>query len=144
MNLFYAFLINFLLIGLSVVIHYEMLYLLAKKMASKFVIPRYRILIGIFVILCAHIIEVWLFAFGYYVMINLDGFGSLSGNFNQSLLDCAYYSFTSYTTLGFGDIMAQGHIRFLSGLEALLGLVLITWSASFLFIEMQYHWPERK
>ena len=30
----------------------------------------------------------------------------------------------------------MGDVRFLAGLEALTGLVLITWSASFLFIEM--------
>jgi hypothetical protein len=31
-------------------------------------------------------------------------------------------------------------LRFLVGLESLTGLVLITWSASFLFFELQRHW----
>ncbi len=34
----------------------------------------------------------------------------------------------------------MGNLRFLSGLEALTGLVLIAWTASFTFIEMQQLW----
>jgi len=45
-----------------------------------------------------------------------------------------------FTTLGFGDVIPYGAIRFMTGMEALTGLVLITWSASFAFIEMQRHW----
>ncbi len=47
----------------------------------------------------------------------------------------------TFTTVGYGDIVAHGHLRYLSGLEALTGFVLITWSASFLFLEMQKYWP---
>ncbi|MBE0440076.1 MAG: two pore domain potassium channel family protein [Gammaproteobacteria bacterium] len=141
--MFYTFLINSILVSLSVLIHYEVLYQLAKKLPYINIIPRYRVLFGVFVILIAHVIEIWLFATGYYLMINLHDLGILSGNFNQSLLDCVYFSFVSYTTVGFGDIEPSGHLRFLSGLEALTGLVLITWSASFLFIEMQKYWPKR-
>ena len=47
------------------------------------------------------------------------------------------------TTLGYGDIEPFGILRFLTGIEALAGLVLITWSASFLFVEMQRYWPTR-
>ncbi|OUR71995.1 ion transporter [Methylophaga sp. 41_12_T18] len=137
-----TFIINSLLITLTVIIHYELLYNLAVKLPLLPVKPRLRVLCGVFIILLAHIIEIWLFAFAYFLMINIDGLGSLSGNFNQSLLDCSYFSFTSYTTLGFGDIVPTGHIRFLTGLESLTGLVMITWSASFLFIEMQKFWPK--
>jgi hypothetical protein len=33
--------------------------------------------------------------------------------------------------------MPSGHLRYLAGIEAHTGLVLITWTASFLYIEMQ-------
>ena len=56
------------------------------------------------------------------------------------LLDCAYLSFVTFTTLGYGEIVAQGYLRYLTGVEALTGFILITWSASFLFIEMQKYW----
>jgi len=139
----YTFLINSILVTLSVIIHYELLYQLAKKLPNVTVLPKYRVLLGVFMVLIAHIIEIWLFAGGYYLMVHTGDFGTLTGNFDKSLLDCAYFSFTSYTTLGFGDIEPSGHIRFLCGLEALAGLVLITWSASFLFLEMQKYWPKR-
>lgn len=138
-----TFIINTVLVSVTVIIHYEVLYQLAKTLPDVPIQPRYRVLIGVFTILCAHIVEIWLFAMAYYLMISIDGFGTLTGNFNQSLLDCSYFSFTTYSTLGFGDIEPTGHIRFLTGLESLTGLVLITWSASFLFLEMQKYWPKR-
>ena len=74
---------------------------------------------------------------GYYFMINSGVFGSLHGNFNNTLLDCTYFSFTNYSALGVSDVEPIGHIRFLVGLEALIGFVLITWTASFILVEMQ-------
>ncbi|MBT7370542.1 MAG: two pore domain potassium channel family protein, partial [Gammaproteobacteria bacterium] len=35
-----------------------------------------------------------------------------------------------------------GHLRFLSGLESLVGLVLIGWTASFIYVEMTRFWRE--
>jgi hypothetical protein len=40
--------------------------------------------------------------------------------------------------------VAHGYLRYLTGIEALLGLLLITWSASFLFLEMQKYWTSSK
>lgn len=58
-------------------------------------------------------------------------------------LDCVYFSFTTYTTIGFGDIAPTGHLKYLTGLQALTGLVLITWTVSFLFLEMQKYWKAK-
>jgi len=58
-------------------------------------------------------------------------------------MDCVYFSFTTFTTVGFGDIQPTGDLRFLTGIESLTGLVLITWTASFLFVEMQKFWNEQ-
>ena len=138
-----TFCINSLLVLATVIIHYETLYLLAKKLPALQVIHRYRVLLAVVVIMLAHIVEIWLFAVGYYLMIHSGDFGTLSGNINQSLLDCSYFSFTTFTTLGYGDIEPSGYLRFLTGLESLTGLVMITWSASFVFLEMQKYWPKR-
>ena len=138
-----TFIINAFIVITAVVIHYETLYLLAKKLPTFQVIHRYRVLLAVMVIMLAHVVEIWLFAIGYYVMIHTADFGTLSGNINLSLLDCSYFSFTTYTTLGYGDIEPSGYIRFLTGLESLTGLVLITWSAPFVFLEMQKYWPKR-
>jgi len=139
------FIINSALIATVVLLHYEVLYRLTRLIPRlTFLRPRLRIVAGVFGALMAHVLEVWLFAFAYYFMSKSDRFGTLEGNFNGSLMDSSYFSLTTYTSLGFGDIEPLGGIRFLAGLEALTGLVLITWTASFMFIEMQRFWVERE
>ncbi len=132
--------VNCLLVTLVVVIHYEFLYKLAKFQPRFIVKHRFRIVIGVSGALLAHTLEVWVFAFAYYFMNKAEGWGHLEGNFDGSLLDCGYFSFTTFTTLGFGDVQPFGAIRFLTGIESLTGLVLITWTASFLYLEMQRYW----
>lgn len=137
-----TWILNGSLIALAVFTHYETLYTLASHLPRlTFIAPRYRVLLGVFAILIAHAVEIWAFALGYLAMIEL-GLGSLFGMTTNNLLsDCVYLSWVSFTTVGFGDVVPSGDLRFLPGLEALTGLVLITWSASFLFIEMQKFWP---
>jgi uncharacterized membrane protein len=75
-------------------------------------------------------------------MIQSGQLGNLTGNFAGELADCVYFSITTYTSLGFGDVEPSGAIRFVAGIEALVGLVLITWTASFMFIEMTNFWSD--
>ncbi|WP_372883290.1 ion channel [Psychromonas sp.] len=138
-----VFLINFLIITLAVLIHYEFLYRISLAIPKMKIKHRFRIVVGVFGALIAHTIEIWLFSIAYYFMPQIQGTGYLEGNFDGSLLDCVYFSFTIFTTLGFGDIQPHGHIRHLVGLESLTGLLLITWTASFLYYEMQRYWGKR-
>ncbi len=138
-----TFIINSGLVVTAFLIHYELLYRLTNLIPKLPIRHRFRILIALFGTLLAHVIEVWVFAFGYYFMIQSGEFGTLSGNFNGSLADCSYFSFTTYTSLGLGDIEPLGPLRFLVGLESLTGLMLITWTASFMFFEMQKFWDNR-
>jgi hypothetical protein len=136
----YVFIINSIVIALVVIIHYEFLYQFSRLMPRLRIRHRFRIVLGVFAALTAHALEVWIFAASYFLMLRDGGWGSLRGNFTGTLGDCVYFSFTSYTTLGTGDIEPLGHIRFLTGLESLTGLVLITWTASFLYLEMTRYW----
>jgi hypothetical protein len=70
--------------------------------------------------------------------------GSLTGNLVDAggILDCVYLSFVTFTTVGYGDVVARGELRYLGGIESLTGIILITWSASFLFVEMQRNWAD--
>ncbi len=133
-------LVNILVIALTVALHYEFLYQFTILMPRLRVRHRFRIVLGVFAALTAHAVEVWIFGLSYYLMLHAEGWGSLRGNLEGSLLDCVYFSFTTYTTLGTGDIEPIGHLRYLTGLESLTGLVLITWSASFLYLEMTRYW----
>jgi hypothetical protein len=138
-----AFLLNAALVVIVVLIHFEALNKLSLITPRIPIQHRLRVLIGISGALIAHVIEIFVFAFGYYFMVNQPGFGTLIGRFDKSLMDCVYFSLVNFTTLGFGDIIATGDIRFLAGLEALTGLVLITWTASFMFVEMEKQWKDR-
>ncbi|GAB2901781.1 ion channel [Microbulbifer echini] len=136
----FAFAVNCILVATVVLIHHEVLNALVHLGRWLHVRHNLAIVVGVFGALLAHIAEIWLFAYGYYFMVNSPYFGTLEGNFSGSLLDCAYFSFTTYTSLGFGDIEPLGHLRFTAGLEALTGLVMITWTASFMFLKMQRFW----
>ena len=132
-----VFIFNGVVIGIAVLVHYEALYRLALLLPKLRIPPRFRVLVGVAGAFMAHVAEVWVFAVGYLLMLKWDAGSKLGGNFDGSLLDCSYFSFTNYTSLGFGDIEPFGHVRFLAGLEGLTGLILIAWTASFMYIEMQ-------
>ena len=131
-----AFLINSLLITIAVTIHYEVLRLLSVTIPKLQIKHRLRVIVGVFGTICAHVIEIWMFGLAFYLLTQYGDFGSLGGNFDGSLIDSVYFSFTNYTTVGYGDIEPYGALRFLTGVESLTGLSLITWSATFMFIEM--------
>ena len=143
MMMLWVFIINSLIVASVVIIHYEFIYRMVIYLPKMKVKHRYRIVIGVFAALIAHVIEIWLFALAYYAKNLSEGWGELSGNFDGSLMDCAYFSFTVYTTVGFGDIEPSGYLKHLTGIESLTGLVLITWTASFLYFEMQRHWQSK-
>lgn len=136
--------INSFLVALVVLIHHEMLSGLSTLIPKLSIGHRLRVLFGVLGAITAHIIEVWVFGLGYYFMQTYAEIGGFVGAHNGSLLDSVYFSFSAYTSLGFGDIAPLGDIRFTAGLEALVGLVLIAWSASFLYLEMTSYWRENK
>ena len=138
----FATLANIIVVSLAVLIHYECLSLLRKFLPDPSSSPRLRIIAGVVGALAAHSLEIWLFAFVYFLFVTNNFGGTLQGEFDGSLLSCVYFSFTSYTTLGIGDIYPTGSLRFLAGIEGLVGLVLITWTASFLYLEMERIWDK--
>lgn len=142
-NLLLVTLLNVAVVCLAVVLHNAVLVRLSGLLANMRQSHHFRLIVAVLGCLAAHSLEVWLFAVPYYLMHHAEGWGELIGNFNGTLLDCAYFSFTTFTTVGYGDVEPLGPLRYLTGIEGLTGLVLITWSASFLFVEMQRYWPTR-
>lgn len=145
MSLATAFLINTAVVTVTMVIHYEALFWLSKKLPKLCQIrPRLQVLMGVLCVFIVHVIEIWLFAFAFYFSSMIEGMGKLTGNLSEGggLLDCVYFSFVTFTTVGYGDVVAEGRLRYLGGIESLTGIVLITWSASFLFVEMQRNWAD--
>jgi hypothetical protein len=122
-----------------VLVHFEVIRLVVHGLSR---VKRYhRLLLPgvILTLLVTHLFEIFFYAVVYFVLHAAFGehVGGLSGEFDGSLADTVYFSAAVYTTVGFGDIIPLGPMRLLVAVEALTGLVLITWSASFTFLIMQ-------
>ena len=131
------------LVFASVGVHYEGLNYLARRLSKREGPRRPRVMYAVLGSLALHIIEIWLWGLGLWALTFLPEGGFVVGVDGRSLLDSIYLSATTYSTVGFGDVAPVGPIRFPIGTEALLGLLLITWSASFTYLEMERNWRER-
>ncbi len=125
-----------------VLFHYEVMSLSSRWIPRLRLRRRARVVAVILIMLIAHSVEIWIFGVAFWFLDAWPELGQLSGSFDEGALDFVYFSVTSFTTLGFGDLVPSGAIRILCGGEALTGLSLITWSASFAFLEMQRDWRE--
>ncbi len=131
-------------VGAAVLVHYEGLTLLSRILGRRHESHRRRkVLYGIFGVLALHVAEIWIFGAAVWGLLHLENTGSIAGAHPLGLLDAVYMSAVTFTTVGFGDLAPVGPIRFLAGTLALTGFVLITWSASFTYLEMTRDWRER-
>ncbi len=132
-----AWIVAGLLVLATVMVHYEALRLLDWTVQRLEQLHRLRVVVVVLGCFCAHIIEVVIFAVGLYVSAALLGLGVIEGVVGDGFRDYLYLSIVSYTSLGLGDIYPTSHLRLLVGVEALIGLMMITWSATFTFLEMK-------
>jgi hypothetical protein len=123
----------------AVLMHYEGLLLASRQLARTAVRARVKVLYGIGGVLVLHVLEIWIFGLALWLLLLSPSCGTL-GPGALHLFDFVYFSAITFTTVGFGDLVPSGPIRFLSGMEALTGFVLIAWSASFTYLEMERFW----
>ncbi|KAF0676494.1 ion channel [Profundibacterium mesophilum] len=79
-----------------------------------------------------HIGEALIFAIVFEVAQGMD-LGAFKAEAPLDFMDVYYFSIVNYTTLGLGDIYPAGHLRFMAGVQSLLGFLLLSCSASHLF-----------
>ncbi len=131
-----------ILIALTISVHYEVLRwtsALIPELAG--VLPRGRVVLVVFACFAAHTIEVWLFAIAYFLFVDVFALGNFGGTHRGDVIDYVYFSVVTYTSLGFGDVYPVDNVRLISGVEALVGLLMIGWSASFTYLAMEKFWP---
>ncbi|MEX2123487.1 MAG: potassium channel family protein [Woeseia sp.] len=133
-----ATLMSFMLIAVCVTIHYEALIQL-ERLRARLQRHRWIILFTVHGLILAHIAEIWIFGLGYFAAEHGLGLGEIVAA-DRDWFDYIYYSAMVYTTVGFGDLVPTGPLRMITATEALAGLSLITWSASFTFLQMQRIW----
>lgn len=83
-----------------------------------------------------------IFAVTYRLMQPFPQLGEIAGHFSRSAVDYFYFSVTSFTTLGIGDLFPHGAYRIVVGFESLTGFGLIGWSVSFTYLVMQEFWTQ--
>lgn len=137
--MFAMFLVTAVLVAVSVFIHYEALRAISGRMEVMTGRPRQRLLVVVSGALFAHLLEILVFA-GAYAVLPGAGMGEIKGVYSGGFIDHFYLSASSYTTLGIGDLFPEGALRFLTAVEALVGLVLIGWSTSFTYLAMRDFW----
>lgn len=123
----------------SILLHYEALRTLSYVLPRLSVRPRQKALFVVCSALIAHLLEVLLFAIAFWCFFQFDTPDSGGGvSFATSL----YISVESYTSLGTASGFPVGLMRLLAGVEAVVGLILIGWTASYTYLVMREFWPE--
>ncbi len=115
------------LIGVTVLIHAVCLegIITAWRAVSIEIEVRWRAIalsltiIGIF---AAHVIEIWVWAIFYFFVEEI-----------QTWESALYFSTTSFTTVGYGDLTLSEEWRLLGSIEAINGMILFGWSTAFIF-----------
>jgi len=127
---------------LAVLTHYEGLHNFSRWMGNTRLRPRIRIVLMIYGLLLLHALEITLFGSAYWLLSQNPGYGELAAAQSLNFWDYTYFSATVYSTLGFGDLVPTHSFRLIAGVESVSGLLLITWSASFTYLEMVRYWRD--
>jgi hypothetical protein len=123
-----------------VLLQYEGLLLVWRRLSAHTGHRRVKVLYSILWVIVLHVLEIGIFGAIVWLLLLWPACGSLIGPQTIGLVECIYFSGVTFTTLGFGDILPAGPIRYMAAAESLIGLVLIAWSASFAYIEMEKFW----
>lgn len=135
-----AMILSTVMVLLTVLIHYEVLRLTSLLLPRLKIPPRQCTLIVIAATFIAHTIEVWLYAITFFLVTDHFGIGKFGGSLEHHFVDYLYFSTSTYTSLGYGDIYPLGGLRLMAGIETLTGLMMIAWSASFTYLSMEKFW----
>lgn len=136
-----AIALAFTLVATTFVFHYQVMLWLGLNTPKMKFPTQMQVLVIVLVLFLTHIVEIGFYALVYGVSISLFDLGVFEGAPVGNAMNYFYYSGVIYTTLGLGDIQPEGHIRFITAIEALNGFLLITWSASFTYLAMGRLWP---
>tara|TARA_R110000868_G_scaffold39683_25_gene138022 strand:- start:1870 stop:2337 length:468 start_codon:yes stop_codon:yes gene_type:complete len=121
-------------------IHYVALRWMSSGMANIPMRSNLRIFVIVLMALATHLVVIGVYAVAFEHGEGLLALGSFNGRELTGSLDYLYFSIVSYTSLGLGDIFPSEHLRFITGVEALNGLLLIAWSGSFTYMAMSQLW----
>jgi hypothetical protein len=126
----------------TTLLHYEALRLLTAILPRLHMTPRARLVVVMLATFAAHALEIVLYATAMAALVRSTSAGTLGLDGAPAWSTFLYFSAETFTSLGYGDIVPRGALRALSGVEALNGLLLIGWTASFTYVAMQHLWGD--
>ena len=135
-----AMVLSAILIALTIFIHYQTLRMSASGAIEWNLKPRRRLWMMLSASIVSHLVHVALYAAAFLLLEFTFEVGSIEGPDGGAINDAFYFAIVSYTTLGIGDIYPAGQARLLSGVAALNGLVMVTWTASMTYLIMERYW----
>lgn len=132
-----AILLSILAVAICTMIHYRTLKLVSDAIARSGRAARGRHLaLTVGGVTTAHVIEALIYTAIFLVAVRGLGIGELNvpgpETKSVSIMDYFYFSLVNFTTLGRGDLNPDGHLRFITGIEAFHGFLMITASGSFM------------
>ena len=134
-------LIGTVLVALTVVIHALGTTYLVRYLARRFLDERghwgsgyamVALITAAVVLVLLHTLEIILWAGVYTALVPAGELADLES--------AVYFSFVTFTTLGYGDITLGEGWRLLSGIQALNGILLVGWSTALMFAVVQKSW----
>ena len=87
---------------------------------------------GITFLTMLHVSEILLWALGYAWLADVPQLGDAE--------ETVYFSFITFTTVGFGDVVIDKFWRLMAGIQALNGIMLLGWSTAVLMAMAQKIW----
>jgi hypothetical protein len=131
-----AMLLSILVVGICTTIHYLVLKWVSDTIAQRNRTAQGRNLgLAVGAITIAHVIEAFIYTLFFLWAVQGLQIGALNASGPAgapiTLMDYFYFSLVNFTTLGRGDLTPLGHLRFLTGIEAFHGFLMITASGSF-------------
>ena len=116
----------------SAAAHYEAIRAL-DRFARRATRPYPTLLVVISCLVGLHLLEIGAYALLFSLSGGPLGLGAFQGATPSSPMDYFYYAAEAYASLGYGDVYPTGDLRLIASIAPLNGILLLTWSGSFLF-----------
>ena len=124
-------LVSLALVVITTSVHFAALVFLSQRLRRRYMLRTHLrggayaqgltiigVILGLFLV---HTFQIWLYAIAYMAIGAIDG-----------LEPALYFSTSTFTTVGFGDLVLDKEWRLLSAIESANGFLLIGWSTAFL------------
>ncbi len=132
------------LVAITVVIHALGTTILVRYLADRFIGAdgnwgsrgrHLALILAAVVLVFLHTVEIMVWAGVYQALVPASELASFE--------TAVYFSFVTFTTLGYGDITLSEGYRLLSGIQALNGILLVGWSTALMFAVVQKTWQSQ-